>query len=149
LDWAAYEDWIGAAQHGRAVRFSAATGIETIDHVPESKMLNGSYAMAFAANGDLVIALDYRFARYVVWPAGSKTLSPIRTLAPGDTLAAASPTFIVRGIGLGAPPATIAAVLPAKTSATARTAARTDIPKFAAAPMRTRPPSRARRPCCR
>lgn len=96
-EWIAMGDWVAGARAGRAVRAKIGGAIETVEGIPASKMLNGSMQIAFTRKGSLVIALDYRFEKYVVWPVGKSALSPVRTLQKGEILSSSSPTLLVRG----------------------------------------------------
>jgi hypothetical protein len=112
--WIAYQDWVGGACRGRAVRLGPSGALEVLDGLPSSKMLNGSHDAVFTERGDMVIALDYRFASYLVWPLGAKAHSPVRRLDASDVLAKASPTMIVRGIGGTVPESNTYAVVVGK-----------------------------------
>ncbi|HET6584712.1 MAG TPA: hypothetical protein VFG69_14745 [Nannocystaceae bacterium] len=98
-EWAALGDWIAGATGAKAVRAGKDGNIETVTGLPESTMLNGSLDIVLTAKGDVVIGTKYRFAEYVVWPVGARKLSPVRRLRSGETMAHASPTMIVRGLG--------------------------------------------------
>jgi hypothetical protein len=111
-EWIAHDDWVAGVTRGRAVRKRLGAGaMEVVDGVPASGMLNGAHDIAFTAAHDLVIALDYRFRRYVVWPHGKAGLSPERTLGPGERIAHSSPTVLVRGMTTPIPESDTYAVL--------------------------------------
>jgi len=110
-DFVAYEDWVAGACNGKAVRWKKGGELEQLSGLPESKILNGTYYAVLAPSGALVVALDYAFRRYVVWPPGTKTATPERTLAVGDVLSRASPALIVRGLGGTVPESNTRAVL--------------------------------------
>ncbi len=80
--------------------------MEIAEGLPPSKMLNGHYDAVFTANGDPVVGLEYRVAKYVVWKAGEKTVGPVRELPRSDVLAHASPTMVLRGLGGSVPEST-------------------------------------------
>lgn len=110
-EWIAMGNLVAGGSKGRVVRAEIGGPIETLDGVPDSNILNGALDLAFTEKGDVVIALDYRFRKYIVWPKGQKGASPVRTLGPGETMAHASPTQIVRGLTSPLPPAQLYAVL--------------------------------------
>lgn len=110
-EWAALEGWIAGVAGPKAVRAGKTGKIETLDGVPTSTMLNGSLDVALLPDGAAVIGLKYRFREYVVWKAGARTATPVRTLDAGDVIANASPTILVRGLGNPIPEAKASAVV--------------------------------------
>jgi len=108
-EWSAHGDRVAGACRGKAVRYREGGAPEVIA-IPPTEMI-GSYDLAFTDRGDLVIGLDYAFARYLVWPASAARPSPVRTLGAGERIAHASPTVHVRGLTTAAPPSERAAVL--------------------------------------
>ena len=110
-EWIAMDDWIAGATSGRAVRMRVGGDVEVLSGIPGSAMINGLVDLAFTKGGDLVIGLDYRFRRYVVWPAGQATATPPRELAKGEVIADASPTLLVRGLASPIPPSTARAIV--------------------------------------
>ena len=108
-EWIAHGERVAGACRGKAVRYREG-GAPEVTAIPPTEMI-GSYDLAFTDRGDLVIGLDYGFARYLVWPAGAARPGPVRPLGAGERIAHASPTVHVRGLTTAAPPAERAAVL--------------------------------------
>ncbi len=111
-NWAAHDDWIaGICSDGsKAVRMREGQQPQVLTDIPESATSFGQY-LALTADGSLVIALDYHYASYVVWPADGGALSPVRTLDAGDVIADASPTLLLRGLPSTVPDAEVGAIL--------------------------------------
>ncbi len=110
-EWAALDGWIAGVAGKRAVRAGKDGRIESLDGLPDSSMLNGSLDLALLPDGGVVIGLKYRFREYVVWKAGERRATPVRTLELGDVIANASPTVLVRGLANPIPEAKASAVL--------------------------------------
>lgn len=111
-NWVAHDDWIaGICSDGsRAVRQREGQEPQVLTDIPDSAASYGQY-LALAVDGSLVIALDYHYASYVVWPADGGALSPTRTLDTGDAIADASPTVLLRGLPATVPDAQVGAIL--------------------------------------
>lgn len=97
-------------QSGIVARLDASTGaLETIKGVPKADwMADGVF---LTREGHAVIELALQMKRYVVWPAGAKSLGPERTLADDEVLAQTSPTVLVRDLPEPVPPAEVYAVV--------------------------------------
>jgi hypothetical protein len=109
-EYAVHGEWLaGRCRQGNRVvrlkRGGTPEVSEAIPGLPTSKVNDLVLTLA----GDVVAALDYGFASYMVWSA-TGAVSPQRRLAAGEVLSEASPTLLVRGLPPDVPEAVVAAV---------------------------------------
>lgn len=112
-EYAIHGDTIAARCRGRgsdiAVRHHVGGDTEVLRGLPTSDWL--ADGIFLTRDGDVVIELALEMKRYLVWPAGSPTASPERTLADDEILAQTSPTVLIRDLPEPVPPAEVYAVL--------------------------------------
>jgi hypothetical protein len=108
----AHKRWIVAEcrREKKVGRIALGGRPEVLTNLPDSRNQYGD-VVALTDRGDVVIGLDYGMRSYVVWPVGSANHSPVRTLAPNEALATASPTLLVRGLPAGVPDDQVAATV--------------------------------------
>lgn len=92
-----------------AARLRIGDPVEVLRGIPKSAWL--ADGIFLTREGHVVLELELQVQRYLVWPAGSDTAGPERTLADDELLAQTSPTVLVKDLPEPVPPAEVYAVV--------------------------------------
>lgn len=110
-EYAVLGDLIAARCRGGStvVRMRVGNPVETLAGLPKADWLADDVFLT--RDGHAVLELSLEMKTYAVWPAGSPTLGPVRTLGDDEVLAQTSPTVLVQNLPEAVPPADVYAVV--------------------------------------